>query len=69
MVMGIDYDIVRNNYAKLRTPNQRIANIIESALGPANDFEYSRGNRVHHRRRRADYLRRREGGLSELIRQ
>lgn len=33
--MGAKYDIIGNNYAELRKPDQRIACIIESALGSA----------------------------------
>src|SRR5688500_20092509 len=33
--MGAKYDIIGNNYAELRKPDQRIARIIQSALGSA----------------------------------
>ena len=33
--MSAKYDTIGNNYAELRTPDQRIARIIESALGSA----------------------------------
>jgi hypothetical protein len=33
--MGAKYDIIGNNYAELRKPDQRIARIIENALGSA----------------------------------
>ena len=33
--MNAKYDIIGKNYAELRKPDQRIASIIESALGSA----------------------------------
>jgi len=33
--MGAKYDVIGNNYATLRKPDQRIAAVIERALGPA----------------------------------
>jgi SAM-dependent methyltransferase len=33
--MGAKYDVIGSNYAALRRPDQRIARIIEDALGPA----------------------------------
>jgi hypothetical protein len=44
--MSAKYDIIGNNYAELRKPDQRIASIIESALGSAQtDFECWRRHR------------------------